>query len=109
YGVHTMDRMIEVMGQCLQIAETTKEDLVHKNIMIYRYLAEMLKNPETTDFAIKVGRESEEAFLREVMKDESRAVTLYQIYTYKTQLDYLFGNIDDAIRHAEMAQPFEGL
>lgn len=109
YAVHSMKRMQQVMGQCLQYVEITKEELIYKNVMIYLHFAEMMQSPEVEDFSMTVGRASEEEFLRDVMQDESRAVTLYQFYTYKTQICYLFGQYEEAIQYAELARPYEAL
>ncbi len=109
YAVHPMQRMQKVMSECLQFVEITKEELIYKNVMIYMHVAEMLQSTDDGDFALTAGRASEAQLLEDVMRDESRAVTLYQIYTYKTQIGYLFGRYEEAIRHAELAEPYEGL
>lgn len=109
YAVHPMQQMLKVMSECLQYVEITKEELIYKNVMIYMHVAEMLQSTDDGDFALTVGRASEAQLLEDVMQDESRAVTLYQIYTYKTQISYLFGRYEEAVRYAELAEPHEGL
>jgi predicted ATPase/DNA-binding CsgD family transcriptional regulator/GAF domain-containing protein len=109
YARHSMEEMHKVMRQSMQVIEHTQEDLVHKNMIIYMNFATKLQSTELDNFAITDGMDNEAEFLDEVNKEESGAVTLYQVYTYKTQIYYLFGRYKEAIHYAELANPYEAL
>ncbi|MEK8127912.1 AAA family ATPase [Paenibacillus filicis] len=109
YVRDSMDHMFEVNRQSLQVIEQTKEELVFKNALIYMELAKIWKNPTGDIGPITGGRTSEAEFLEEVMKEEGQAVTMYQLYTYKTQMYYLFGRYREAVRFAELANSYEHL
>lgn len=109
YVRDSMDRMFEVNRQSLQVIEQTKEELVFKNALIYMELAKTWKSAAGDIGPITGGRTSEAEFLEEVMKEEGKAVTLYQLYTYKTQMYYVFGRYREAVRFAELANPYEHL
>jgi predicted ATPase/DNA-binding CsgD family transcriptional regulator len=107
YTRHSMNEMHRVMRQSLQIIEHTKEELVYKNILVYLQMSKKLQSDQIDVFSITDGRENEEEFINEVMNDESGAVTLYQIYTYKTQICYLFGRYEESLHYAELANAYE--
>ncbi len=109
YARDTMSEMHKVMRQSLQVMEHIKEELVYRNVLIYMHLADMLQSDRTGGFSITDGRASESEFLEDVLKDGSGAVTIYQIYTYKTQICYLFGQYREAVLYAELADPYEAL
>jgi DNA-binding CsgD family transcriptional regulator len=107
YGSFTLQEFDHILRKSLQISELTNEELVYTNIMIYRQLCEQLRSPECREFVLESEDGDERQALEDVRRQESGAVTLYQIYTYKTQVHYLFGNTEEAIRCAGMADPFE--
>lgn len=109
YARHPMQRIHKTMRQCLQIAEQTKEELVHRNVLLYMRLAEKWKASTVADFILTDGRDSEAEFLDELNGTGSGAVTLYQFHTYKTQLLCLFGKYEEAIQSARLADPYEGI
>ncbi|UKS25002.1 AAA family ATPase [Paenibacillus sp. HWE-109] len=107
YVRNSMNQILHVNRKNLQVIEHTKEDLVFKNILVYMDMAKKLRSPHEDVFSLTDGRTSESDFLDDVMKDESRAVTLYQIYTYKAQIYYLFERYREAVSFAEQANPYE--
>ncbi|GAA4837527.1 hypothetical protein GCM10023310_13850 [Paenibacillus vulneris] len=109
YVRDSMDRMYDVNRRNLQVIEQTKEDLVYKNALIYMELANSWRFSQGEILSITDGRGSETEFLEEVMKDEGKAVTLYQVCTYKAQMYYLFGYYREAVRLSEQANPYEHL
>ncbi|WP_282936528.1 helix-turn-helix transcriptional regulator [Paenibacillus sp. RC67] len=109
YVRDSMDRMFDVNRRNLQLIEQTKEDLVFKNALIYMELAKSWRCSQGEILSITDGRTGETEFLEEVMKDEGKAVTLYQVCTYKAQMYYLFGYYRDAVRLSEQANPYEHL
>jgi len=107
YGSDPLPRFDHVLRHSLQISELTKEELVYTNIMIYRQLCDQLRSPDCRDFVLAADSGEEGRVLDEVRRQESGAVTMYQIYTYKTQVHYMFGNAEAAIRSARLAEPHE--
>jgi predicted ATPase/DNA-binding CsgD family transcriptional regulator/GAF domain-containing protein len=107
YGSDPLPAFDHILRQSLQISELTNEELVYTNIMIYRQLCSQLQSPECRDFLLEDENGDEAQALDKVSRQESGAVTLYQIYTYKTQVHYLFGNPEEAIRCASLADPYE--
>jgi len=107
YGSFPLPKFDHILRQSLQISELTNEELVYTNIMIYRRLCEQLRSPDCRSFVLEAESGDEARTIEEVGRQESGAVTLYQIYTYKTQVHYLFGNAEEAVRCALMADPYE--
>lgn len=107
YGSFPLPKFDQILRQSLQISELTNEELVYTNIMIYRQLCGQLQSPDCRNFVLETENGDEAQALEEVGRQESGAVTLYQIYTYKTQVHYLFGNAEEAIRCALLANPYE--
>jgi len=107
YGSFPLSRFDHILRQSLQISELTNEELVYTNIMIYRQLCDQLRSPDCRSFVLEAENGDEAQALEEVGRQESGAVTLYQIYTYKTQVHYLFGNAEEAIRCALLADLYE--
>ncbi|WP_284646278.1 AAA family ATPase [Paenibacillus silviterrae] len=107
YARCSMDQIHEVNRKHLQVLEHTQEELVFKNALIYMDYAQKMSSPGENVFSITDGRADEAEFLKDMLKDEGKAVTLYQLYTYKAQIHYLFGNYPEAIHFAELANPYE--
>jgi predicted ATPase/DNA-binding CsgD family transcriptional regulator len=107
YGSFPLPQFDQILRQSLQISELTNEELVYTNITIYRQLCDQLQSPDCRNFVLEAANGDEAQALEEVVRQESGAVTLYQIYTYKTQVHYLFGNAEEAIRCALLADPYE--
>jgi len=107
YGNFPLPKFDRILRRSLQISELTNEELVYTNIMIYRQLCDQLRSPDCRNFMLGAEDGDEARALEEVGRQEIGAVTLYQIYTYKTQLHYLFGNAEEAIRCARLADPYE--
>lgn len=102
--IRDFDRLLR---QSLQISELTNEELVYTNIEIYMKWCEQLGSSDCRAFVLAPDRGDEERALADIGQQEGGAVTLYQIYTYKTQAHYLFGDPEEAIRSARMADPYE--
>jgi DNA-binding CsgD family transcriptional regulator/GAF domain-containing protein len=107
YGSVPLPEFDHVLRRSLQISELTKEELVYTNIMIYKQFCDQLQSPDCREFVLESANGDGEQLLQEVRRQESGAVTLYQIYTYKTQVYYLFGQTEEAIRCAGLADPYE--
>jgi predicted ATPase/DNA-binding CsgD family transcriptional regulator/GAF domain-containing protein len=107
YGIASIREFDRVLRQSLQISELTNEELVYTNIEIYMQWCEQLQNPGCRSFTLSSEHGDEEQALERIYRQESGAVTLYQIWTYKTQAHYLFGDADAAIRSALLADPYE--
>jgi predicted ATPase/DNA-binding CsgD family transcriptional regulator/GAF domain-containing protein len=107
YGNFPLPQFDRILRQSLQLSELTNEELVYTNIVIYKQLCDQLQSPDCRDFVLEAENGDEAQALEEVGRQESGAVTLYQIYTYKTQVHYLFGNAEAAIRCARLADPYE--
>lgn len=93
----------------MQFVELTNEQLVLTNALIYAEWARKMQSTDEDAFSVTDGRLSEKDFMEEIMNDESQKVTLYQIYTYKIQLYYLFGHYREALYYAELANPYENI
>jgi len=107
YGTLPLPEFDRVLRRSLQISELTKEELVYTNIAVYMQLCRQLQTPGCRAFVLDGEHGDEERSLDDIRRHESGAVTLYQIYTYKTQVHYLFGDAEEAIRCARLADPFE--
>jgi len=107
YGTVPVHEFDLVLRQSLQISELTNEELVYTNIAIYMQLCRQLQTPGCRAFVLEGGHGDEERSLDDIRRHESGGVTFYQIYTYKTQVHYLFGNVEEAIRCARLADPYE--
>jgi predicted ATPase/DNA-binding CsgD family transcriptional regulator len=107
YGILPLGELDRVLSQSLQVSELTKEELVLTNIIIYKQLCEQLQSPECRVFDLTTEKANEEQLLEELSNQESGSVTLYQVYTYKTQVHYLFDRAEEAIICAEQASPYE--
>jgi len=107
YGIAPLREFDRVLRQSLQISELTNEELVYTNIAIYMQWCEQLQSPDCRAFTLASEQGGEEQTLERIRRQESGAVTLYQIWTYKTQAHYLFGDADAAIRNALLADPYE--
>lgn len=107
YGSFPLPKFDHILRQSLQISELTNEELVYTNIIIYRQLCGQLQSPDFRNFVLEAENGDEAQALDQVGRQESGAVTLYQIYTYKAQTHYLFGNAEEAIRCASLADPYE--
>jgi len=107
YGAFPLPEFDRILRESLQISELTNEELVYTNIMIYRQLCDRLRSPDGRGFVLDAEAGDEARALEEVGRQESGAVTLYQIYTYKTQTHYLFGDAEAAIRCARSADAYE--
>jgi len=107
YGTFPLPEFDRVLRRSLQISELTNEELVYTNIALYMELCKQLQTPGCRAFILEGEHGDEERSLGDIRRLESGAVTLYQIYTYKTQAHYLFGDVEEAIRCARLAVPYE--
>ncbi|WP_246310027.1 helix-turn-helix transcriptional regulator [Paenibacillus alginolyticus] len=106
YVKESMDGMLELNKSYLAPLEITKDDLVTKNVHIFIQLAKTLKGLTGDVFQLHDGFSNEDDFLASVDQDDGKAITLFQFYTYKLQICYLFGRYSEALRYAELAAPY---
>ncbi|MGG1555139.1 AAA family ATPase [Paenibacillus ferrarius] len=107
YVRESMESMLELNKSYLAPLEITKDDLVTKNVNLFIQLAKTLQGLTGDVFQLHDGFfEDEETFLASVEQDDGKAITLFQFYTYKMQICYLFGRYSEALRYAELAAPY---
>ncbi|MFB9276529.1 AAA family ATPase [Cohnella cellulosilytica] len=106
YGKLSLDRMRQVLGRSMQVMEQTKEEVVCVNMRIYAEMVEKLSASAPFDLTVTDGLQEEQAFLEGLRNHDNGKVTLFQVYTYRTQLACLLGRYEEAATAAALARPF---
>ncbi|OKP73648.1 PAS sensor protein [Paenibacillus sp. P3E] len=87
--------------------DTTNDEFVKQNFYLYQQFILALQGRTLSPDSFSSTGFEEEEFLGRIHMEETSATTLFQYSTYKTQLSYLLGNYEEAIRWASQAKPYE--
>ncbi|WP_379162682.1 AAA family ATPase [Paenibacillus sp. sgz5001063] len=87
--------------------DTTNDEFVKQNFYLYQQFILALQGRTISPDSFSSTGFNEEEFLSRIQMEETSATTLFQYCTYKTQLSYMLGNYEEAIRRASQAESYE--
>ncbi|RNB87070.1 GAF domain-containing protein [Brevibacillus fluminis] len=90
----------------MEILAETKDQFVSDNFVLYQQWIYALQGLTESPVSFVTKEFDEDAFMRQVQNTEFFATTLFQYYTYKTQLHYLQGEYEQAVQYANQAKPY---
>lgn len=103
----SLTELARTIADYMAVLDTTNDEFVKQNFYLYQQFILALQGETAAPDSFDSPGFEEEAFLNRIYKEETSATTLFQYNTYKTQLCYLLGRYEDAIRWAEQAKPYE--
>jgi len=101
-----LDVLSRGLTEYMEVLEETKDEFVLENVYLYRQFILALQGETDKPSLFDSGLFSERRFLEQIGDEETSATTLFQYNTYKTQLYYLNGEYEEAVRWAKEAEPF---
>ncbi|CAH0118227.1 Serine/threonine-protein kinase PknD [Paenibacillus sp. CECT 9249] len=106
YTTQKLEDLNRKITHYLQILEETKDEFVIDNFHLFQQwiMALQGKTEHSLSFDTADFRESE--FLNRMKGKQFAATTLFQYYTYRVQLHYLYGDYAKAREFAEAARPY---
>ncbi|MGC5326896.1 AAA family ATPase [Brevibacillus sp. SYSU BS000544] len=106
YGRKNLTELNRWIANYLEILTETKDEFVIDNFYLYQQWILALQGSTKNPISFDTETFHEDEFLKSIQQKEFKNTTLFQYYTYKTQLNYLFGKYDEAIKCANAARAF---
>lgn len=106
YTRATLSELARTIADYMAVLDTTKDEFVRQNFYLYQQVILALQGKTASPGSFNGGGFDEEEFVTRIRKEETSATTLFQFGTYKTQLYYLLGQHEEAVRWAQQAKTF---
>lgn len=107
YTRATLAELNRTIADYRVVLDTTNDEFVRQNFLLYQQVVLALQGKTAAADSFDGERFAEAEFLKRIEQEETSATTFYQHATYKTQLHYLLGRYDEALRWAEQASRWE--
>ncbi|WP_324617894.1 AAA family ATPase [Cohnella cholangitidis] len=107
YARASLSELSKKIADYMAVLDTTKDEFVRQNFYLYQQVILALKGGTAAPGSFSSPGFDEDEFIQRIREEETSATTLFQYCTYKTQLYYLLGNYEEAVRWAEQAKPYE--
>ncbi|THF83518.1 AAA family ATPase [Cohnella fermenti] len=103
YTRASLSDLARQIADYLAVLDTTKDEFVRQNFYLYQqWILALQGRTEAADSFDSPGFDERE-FLGRIGKEETSGTTMYQYCAYKTQLIYLDGRFEEAVRWASQA------
>ncbi|TVX96062.1 AAA family ATPase [Cohnella terricola] len=96
-----------VLTEYTEALAETKDDFVLQNLYLCRQFVLALQGGTESPCSLDSAAFSERSFVEQSGGEETASATLFQYYAYKTQLCYLDGKFEEAVRWHKEAEPFK--
>ncbi|WP_162632676.1 MULTISPECIES: AAA family ATPase [Paraliobacillus] len=90
----------------VETLEQIRENFVLKNAQVYVQFTKCLQSMTAQPLSMNDASFNEEMFLAEIEQQDTKNITLFQFYTYKTQICYLNGAYQEAVAYAVKAEAY---
>ncbi|MGO4344509.1 AAA family ATPase [Paenibacillus sp. MCAF9] len=102
-----LSELARAIADYMAVLDTTNDEFVRQNFYLYQQVILALQGGTDAPDSFSGAGFEEEEFLNRIRKEETSATTLFQYSTYKTQLCYMLGSHEEAIRWAQQAKSYE--
>lgn len=106
YVHETLDTIDRINTGYKETLEQLREKFVLKNVKVYLQFVKCLKGMTVQPLSLSDASFNEDMFLAEVEQQDTKNVTLFQFYTYKTQICYINGSYQQAVAYALKAEAY---
>ncbi|TXK76407.1 LuxR C-terminal-related transcriptional regulator [Paenibacillus sp. N3.4] len=107
YTRTSLSELARTIADYMAVLDTTNDEFVKQNFYLYQQFILALQGRTAAPDSFSGTGFEEEEFINRIHKEETSATTLFQYSTYKTQLCYLLGSYEEAIRWARQAESYE--
>ncbi|MGE5703989.1 MAG: helix-turn-helix transcriptional regulator [Clostridia bacterium] len=107
YAREPLPEFAALIKRYLGILEQINEEFVTMNCHLYLQVIHNLQGKTNHRLTLSDEEFSEDRFLQEITHEETQVTTFFQYYTYKTQISYLFGEHQDALKFAGLANGYQ--
>lgn len=102
-----LSELARTIAEYMAVLDTTNDEFVKQNCYLYQQYILALQGGTAAPDSFSGAGFDEEEFLNLIRQEETSATTLFQYSAYKTQLNYLSGNYEEAVRWARQAKSYE--
>lgn len=103
YTRATLAELNRTIADYMVVLDTTNDEFVRQNFLLYQQVILALQGKTDVADSFDGDGFAEEDFLKRIEQEETSATTFYQHATYKTQLYYMLGRYEEALRWAKQA------
>lgn len=107
YTRASLSELARQIAEYLAVLDTTKDEFVRQNFFLYQQWILALQGRTATPDSFDSAGFDERQFLDRIGKEETSTTTMYQYCAYKTQLCFLSGRFEDAVRWADRASAYQ--
>lgn len=108
YVHETLATISRINSGYKETLEQVRENFVLKNVQVYLQFVKCLQGMTAQPLSMSDGSFNEKMFLAEVEQEDTKNTTLFQFYTYKTQICYINGSYQQAVAYASKAEAYIG-
>ncbi|WP_305038239.1 AAA family ATPase [Cohnella sp. AR92] len=107
YTRASLSDLARQIADYLAVLDTTKDEFVRQNFFLYQQWILALQGRTDAPDSFNSAGFDEQRFLERIGKEDTSATTMYQYCAYKTQLCFMSGRFEDAIRWADCASTYQ--
>lgn len=107
YVYETLDVIGRVNEGYVETLEQLRENFVLKNAQVYLQFSKCLQGMTAEPLSMNDASFNEDMFLAEIEQQDTKNITLFQFYTYKTQICYINGSYQQALAYAVKTEQYK--